>query len=164
MSTEELIEVKTKPYGKIQVNPKQRIEFDEGLYGFENEKIFFLLDMEEEDGPFYYLQSGTSEELVFILINPYTFKKDFVLDIARGELKKLGISNTKEDFEDKILIFAIVTIPEDGSDITANLLGPVVINVQEQKGIQALSLVEGYATKHSILKELDKMRNDEGVA
>ncbi len=164
MSTQELIEINTKPYGKVKVSKKQRIVFNEGLYGFENENEFYLLDMEEDDGPFYYLQSGNNEDLVFILINPYTFKKDFVLDVSRGDLKKIKVDNPAENLEDKLLVFSIVTIPEDGADMTANLLGPIVINVEKQLGIQALSLIEGYTTKHSILKELEKNKNDEGVA
>ncbi len=154
VNTDEIIEIDSRPYGKIKISAKQRINFEEGMYGFEKEKTFYLLDMENE-GPFYYLQSAKSKELAFVLINPYMFKSDFILDVSKSDLNKIGIEKP-EEAESKILVFAIVTIPENSQDMTANLLGPILINVETRQGVQALSLVEGYTTKHKILEELSR--------
>ncbi len=154
MDAKDTIEIESKPFGKIEVSKKQQIIFNEGLYGFEKEKEFYLLDMEDK-GPFYYLQSGQNKDLVFILINPYMFKHDFIADFSKNDLKKLKVE-TEDDAKDKLLIFAIVTIPENNKDMTANLLGPVLINKNDRLGIQALSLVEGYTTKHNIMEELNR--------
>jgi len=47
------------------------------------------------------------------------FRPDYELDIADQELKDIGIANPHD-----ALVFAIVTIPADGSPMTANLQGP----------------------------------------
>lgn len=153
VNTDEFIEIESKPYGKIKIQSKQKVTFEEGLYGFEREKVFYLLDMDEE-GPFYYLQSSSCKELAFLLVNPYTFKNDFVLDVSINDLKKIGLKG-ENDANDKLLVFSIVTIPDDPKDMTANLLGPILINAKKRLGIQALSLVESYTTKHKILDELN---------
>lgn len=158
VDTTETVEVETKMYGTMQVSIKQKIIFEEGLYGFEKLSVFYLLDT-EDGGPFYYLQSGEDKDLLFILINPYIFKKDFVLDVRKEDLNKIGIS--KEEDAEKMLVFSIVTILENSKGMTANLLGPILINTDKKVGIQALSLVEGYSTKHNILEEM-KNTSEEG--
>jgi flagellar assembly factor FliW len=55
--------------------------------------------------------------------------------------------------EEFLSVFAIVTITEDS--MTANLLGPIIINNQDRKGKQALALNQDYSTKHDILEELN---------
>ena len=47
--------------------------------------------------------------------------------------------------------FVIITIPENIEDISANLLGPVVINCETNVGRQVISLNTDYTTKHRIL-------------
>ena len=161
VNTDEIIEIESRPYGKIKISAKQKVTFEEGLYGFEKEKVFYLLDM-ENDGPFYYLQSANSKDLAFVLINPYMFKPDFILDVSRSDLVKVGIEK-EDDAEGKILVFSIVTIPDNSQDMTANLLGPILINVETRLGVQALSLVESYTTKHKILEELSKSSGQGGA-
>ena len=162
MDTKDIIDIETKPYGKMKISSKQKVSFEEGLYGFEKKKNFYLIDMEENSGVMYYLQSADEKELAFILINPYMFKSDYVLNVSKADLKKIGVEK-EEDAKDKLLTFAIVTIPENYDDMSANLLGPVLINAEKRLGIQALSLVEGYTTKHCILEELKKS-SDKGGA
>jgi len=154
VDTKETVEINSQPFGKIQVSSDQKIIFDEGLYGFERYKVFYLLSMkDDEESPFLYLQNGEDVYPSFILINPYLFKQDYVLDVSPGELQKIGI-NTEEDAKENLLVFVIVTIPEDSSGMTANLLGPVLINKNLKSGIQALSLNEKYGTKHNIIEEM----------
>jgi flagellar assembly factor FliW len=154
VDTKDVIEIETKPYGKMKVSLKQRVSFEEGLYGFEKKKEFYLLDMEENSGVMYYLQRAEDKEVAF--------KGDYVLDVSKSDLKKIGLDK-EEEVKDLLLTFAIVTIPEKYDEMSANLLGPVLINAQKRLGIQALSLVEGYTTKHKILEELKKS-SDKGGA
>ena len=63
---------------------------------------------------------------------------------------------------DNLLVFAIVTIPENTSNMTANLQGPVIINPDTNLGRQAISLSEKYTVRHNILVELKKRSGKEG--
>ena len=54
----------------------------------------------------------------------------------------------------KALIFSIVTIPPDGSSMTANLQGPLIINRDNHLALQAVLTDSRWKTKHDINAEL----------
>ena len=141
------MKVATKAYGLIDVNEHQRIKFPQGLLGFESFRDYVLLDAERQ--PFYWLQSLDVEQVAFILINPFLFRPDFEMSIDNEELLPIGITDPG-----KALIFSIVTIPMDGSPMTANLQGPLVINRDSRLGIQAVLTDSRWRTKHDIIAEL----------
>ncbi len=141
------MKIHTKPYGTIEVDDRQFIEFPFGIFGFENLKRYVLLDAEQQ--PFYWLQSMDVQEIAFILINPYLFRPDYTVDVSDEDLSEIGL-----DDPDEALVFAIVTIPEKQSRMTANLQGPVIINRANRKGRQSISTGEKWRTKHYILDEL----------
>lgn len=139
----------TKPYGEIEVQEKQRLHFKSGVIGFEEMKYYFLLDS-KEGGPFYWLQAADNPELAFIVMNPRLFRPDYSLDIMESDLRAVGI----HDMED-CLDFVILTVPEDPSKISANLMGPVIINRRTREARQAISLNDEYTTRHYILDEIN---------
>ncbi len=139
--------IETKAYGKIPIDDRQLIDFPSGLYGFESYTRYALLDAHQK--PFYWLQSLDDVQVAFVLINPYVFRPDFVLEIPDEDYEDIG-----KPEEDDVLVFAVVTIPTDGSEITANLQGPVVINRSRGLGRQSISLDPRWQTKHSIVEEM----------
>ena len=50
----------------------------------------------------------------------------------------------------------IVTIPTDGSAITANFLGPIVINRKNNKCMQVILTDNRWTTKFDIIESLKK--------
>ena len=142
------MKVATKAYGLIDVDERQRITFPQGILGFESFRDYVLLDAERQ--PFYWLQSMDSEQVAFILINPFIFRPDYEANIENEDLKIIGISDPKN-----ALIFTIVTISSDGSPMTANLQGPIVINQDTRSGLQAVLMDTRWRTKHDIIEELE---------
>jgi flagellar assembly factor FliW len=140
------VKVTTKAYGLVEVDERQRINISQGLFGFESCRDYVLLDAERE--PFYWLQSVDSVETAFILINPFLFRPDYELNINNEELSDIGIKEPE-----KALIFAIVTILPDGSPMTANLQGPLVINRDTRAGKQVILADPRWKTRHDILAE-----------
>ena len=140
--------IETKAYGRMELSEKQLVHFPSGLYGFEEHTEYALLDAHRP--PFYWLQSTREREVAFILINPYLFRSDYVLDIPSEDLKEIGSPD-----EDDILVFSIVSIPPEG-EVTANLQGPLVINRRQRIGKQSISLDARWKTKHSIAAELSR--------
>lgn len=138
----------TKPYGEVEVQEKQRIHFENGIIGFEEVKHYFLLDS-REGGPFYWLQAAGDPELAFILMNPRVFRPDYSLDVQESDLRAVGIQTMEE-----CLDFVILTVPEDASKISANLMGPVIINRRTREARQVISLNEEHTTRHYILEEI----------
>ena len=143
--------VATKAYGPIEVNERQRISFPSGLLGFESFKDYVLMDAERQ--PFYWLQSLDVEQVAFVLINPFLFRPDYEMNIDNEDLLSVVISDPG-----KALIFSIVTIPFDGSSLTANLQGPLVINKDSRVGMQAVLTDSRWKTKHDIIAEMNQTK------
>jgi len=145
------MKVNTKPYGLIEVDDRQRIFFPYGILGFESLKDYVLLDARQQ--PFYWLQSMDVVEIAFVLIDPRIFRPDYELEVDEEELREIGIES-----KDDILDFAIVTIPENTSNMTANLQGPIIINKRTRVGRQSISTNPKWKVRHRILEELSAVR------
>jgi flagellar assembly factor FliW len=143
--------VHTKAYGEIEVDDRQKITFPDGILGFEDLKEYALFDASQP--PFYWLQSLDHKEIAFVLIEPIVFRPDYSPDVDPEELAEIGITS-KED----MLVFAIVTIPEDSRKMTANLQGPVIVNMKTRVARQSVSPNPKWNVRHSILEEMKLVR------
>ncbi len=145
------MKVLTKPYGEIEIEDKQLVTFPRGLFGFEELRSFALLDASQP--PFYWLQSLERVEVAFVLIDPLFFRPDYTPDVDPGELEEIGVIGQVET-----LVFSIVTIPENSSQMTANLQGPLVLNAHTHAGRQSISANPRWGVRHVILDELARSR------
>jgi flagellar assembly factor FliW len=139
--------VNTKPFGVVDVDERQKVSFPYGILGFETLKSYVLLDAAQP--PFYWLQSTERTEVAFPLIDPRIFRPDYVLGVDPAELAEIGITSAAEALD-----FAIVTIPEDPAEMTANLQGPIVINRATRVGRQSINVDPRWKVRHLIIKEL----------
>jgi len=142
------MKVDTKAYGPMEFDEKQKVTIPLGLFGFEDYTEYVLFD--SENLPFLWLQSVDERDIAFVLINPFLFRKDYEANVTNEELAEIGITSS-----DNVLIFVIVTIPQDGSPMTANLQGPVIINKENKTGMQAILSDAKWKTKHDIMAELN---------
>ncbi len=145
------IKVDTKPFGEIEVSELQIIDFPEGILGFDFIKKFVILDSDEKDSPFKWMQAFDEKNLAFVIIRPEDFKADYKLKISNNDLETV-----KAESIDDVLDFAIVTIPDNPAEMTANLQGPLVINPVTRLGKQAISMNEKYTVRHNIMNEIKK--------
>lgn len=143
------MELNTKPFGVINVDEKQRIKFAKGIFGFEDIKEYVLLNGSQ--WPFFWLQAVEDSDLAFILIDPVIFCSDYTPDVDEHDLAELEL---KSDEKEKILVFAIVTVPDDQKKMTANLQGPIIINREKKTGRQLISMNSSWKVKHYIVEEL----------
>ncbi|TGK11646.1 flagellar assembly protein FliW [Leptospira fletcheri] len=142
-----MVEIQSKPFGKIRISERQMIRFPEGLLGFGNYKNFALIE-EEEESVFKWLQSVDEVELAFVVIPPSLFKKEYVPVLNLDELSQIGIANVSE-----ALVLVIVTIPnDDPASMTANLQGPILINKTDLTGRQYVSRNENHSVRERILE------------
>ncbi len=139
--------VQTKAYGAVDVDERQLVRFPAGLLGFEKFTDYALLDARQK--PFFYLQSVGLPELAFILIDPFLFRPDYSIDVDDEVLGEIDVKNPTE-----VLVFAIVTVPPDGAAVTANLMGPIIINKTNRKGMQTVLPDSRWRVKHDIMAEL----------
>jgi flagellar assembly factor FliW len=145
------MKVLTKPYGEMEIADRQLISFPRGLFGFEDLRTFALLDAAHP--PFYWLQSLERVEVAFVLIDPLFFRPDYAPDVDPAELTEIGIGAAND-----ALVFAIVTIPENSSLMTANLQGPLILNAKTHVGRQSISANPRWSVRHVILEEITRAK------
>ena len=123
------------------------ITFNNGLPGFENLKTFVLEDIEEAK-PFKLLKSLEDEEIGFVTIVPFDFKKDYEVKLTESVINSLKIENPEE-----VLILNTVTLNSNIKKITTNLKAPIIINIKNNLGYQMILDRENYSIKHPLIKE-----------
>lgn len=138
-----MTQIETKAQGTVSVSEEQLVTIDDGLFGFEGYRNFALIDSDYP--PFVWLQSVQEKSLAFLLVDPFIVCADYEADIDDASLNKIGVV-TPED----ILVMSIVTIPQDGTAATANLLGPLVINKKNKKCAQVILTDSRWTTKFRI--------------
>ncbi|AST56860.1 flagellar assembly protein [Thermoanaerobacterium thermosaccharolyticum] len=143
-----MMNIKTKNFGLVSYNEEDVLYFDDGIPGFEGLKSFILLSVDEYT-PFKWLQSLDDTNIAFVIIDPKVVVKDYKVEINEETVKLLDIKDLNH-----ILVFAIVVIPDEIEKMTANLKAPIIINAENNKGMQILLDNDDYMIKHPILKEL----------
>ena len=108
---------------------------------------FALCDSDYE--PFLWLQSLEDMNLAFLIVDPFLISSNYETDIDDESLAKIGIEKPED-----IIIMTIVTVPQDGSAITANFQGPLVINKTNRKCIQVILSDNRWTTKVNIVDAL----------
>ncbi|MCK5687203.1 flagellar assembly protein FliW [bacterium] len=144
------MEIKTVRFGDIEVPESDVIVFAEGLLGFENIKEYILLNTEGEE-IFKWLQAVKAPALCFLVIEPELFMFNYSLEISDEDVKNLKINSSEE-----VEILAIVTVPENPQDMTANLQGPIVLNVGNNMAKQIISGNPSHKVKVPIIKRLEE--------
>ena len=143
------MEVLSRDKGKVDVADENLLTIPEGLFGFEMYSKYALIDSDYM--PFIWLQSCEDSNRAFLIVDPFRICNDYEADIDDETLSKIGIEKPED-----IILMAIVTVPSNGSPITANLQGPLVINKKNQKCMQVVLNDNRWSTKFDIMKALEQ--------
>ncbi len=143
------MKLETTRFGTIDIDEKLVLEFPDGLYGFEKETRFTLLPFNPNvDSPMEWMQSILSPHLAFVITDPYLYVPDYKLKLLEEDKQKVQLTA-----DESFLTRCIVTIPENYTEMTANLVAPVVINPQKGIGKQFVLTGMEYDTRHYLLPE-----------
>jgi flagellar assembly factor FliW len=140
----------TEHLGEIEFQKEDIIHFPKGIPGFEDEKEFIVVLTGDIEFPFSYLQSVKSNDLAFIVTDPFLFLTEYDFELSDEDADYIGITNVEQ--VDDIAIYSIVTIPEDVDQTTINISAPIVINLKKKLGKQVL-LKEYDEMKHPLFKQ-----------
>jgi flagellar assembly factor FliW len=130
--------IETSALGVLVIKDDQIYRFPKGIPGFEQETEFAIIDLEE--GPFSYLQSLKTEELAFLLTDPFVFCPGYEFELPAAEAEELEIDHA-------VVVRAIVTLRDKLEESTLNLLAPVVINSDKRIGKQIVLHHSSYPTR-----------------
>jgi flagellar assembly factor FliW len=127
--------------GPLTVGRAELLKFPNGLYGFPECRTWVLVPTKREG--LFWLQSADHAPLAFLLVDPFTHFPGYAVDLSPAELARVGTTEASE-----IVVLAVVTVgSRDGSPPTANLQGPVVLNMRARHGFQIVLSVEGYGVR-----------------
>ena len=144
------MKIKTPYLGEVEFKKEDIIVFEKGLYGFEEKQEFILINLNDPDFPFNWLQSIDDENLSFILTSPFLFVDNYEFDLPDIVADSLKINEPKE-----ALIFSVVVLNEYLKESTMNLQAPIVVNRKTNKGRQII-LEENYKLKYQFLNKKEE--------
>ena len=143
--------LETTRFGTLHVLEDEVIVFPEGLVGFKENKKYVIVP-HGENSPFSWMQSIEKGHLAYIVIEPQVFCHDYEVKISREELAVIELTDVAQ-----AKIYVIVVVGERPEEMTANLLGPLVLNREKNLGKQLVLNTEKYHTRHKIMDELKRL-------
>jgi flagellar assembly factor FliW len=149
------LKISTRKFGEIEIDEKNALIMPEGLPGFPGFEKFILLE-DLKSAPFCWLQSLEDANLALILMNPLIFKSDYKIDL-KGFISSRG--KGWEGFDEKDLIsYVVINVSEEeegtNNKITANLMGPIIINLKNNEAIQVAISDSSYSHQHNVLESI----------
>jgi len=173
------IEIQTSRFGVVRCQSEDLIHFPEGILGFSDLRQFVLLD-DPNDEIFAWLQSCSVPQIAFPVLEPELFSPNYQMNLTRHDLESLDMRDylqaqipaattklvaveapLKEATSTKraepipgLRAFSIITIPEDPTQMTANLKAPIVINVGKRMAKQIVLQDNNLAIREAIFQKL----------
>ena len=130
--------VTTERFGDLDVAADRVLSFPDGLPGFAEAHGFVLVDVKDNE-TFYWLQSTEDPALAFLCAIPWPFFPDYAPEVPDDDQTALELE-TAED----AMVLTILTVHREQNSITANLLGPVVVNQRTRVGRQVVLFSDEY--------------------
>ena len=142
--------ISTSRFGQVELKEEDVLTFPEGLLGFADLRKFVLLD-DPTDEIFAWLQSCESPQIAFPVLEPDLFVGQYKVTLTKSDLEALKLPS-----QDKACYFSIITIPDDPTQMTANLKAPVVVNVAERVARQCVLQDNNLAIREPIFTKLQQ--------
>lgn len=135
-------------FGDLTYSPDACLEFPAGLPGFENEHHFVLIE-EPSQRPLVFLQSVQTPGLCFTTVPVHLIDQEYQIQATREDLDRLGMRpEGRSDVARVVTCLAIICAGD--RDVTANLLGPVLINKENRLAVQAIREDTRYSARHPL--------------
>jgi flagellar assembly factor FliW len=146
--------VESEKLGEIEVDETKVLTFPHGLLGFDDMRRFALVDT-HDSGLYYWLQSLDDPGLAFLTAVPWPFFPDYEFELPDADRDALGLvepdDSSAGDAPTMVLCLLTVDHDDDQRDITANLLGPLVINSTTRVGRQVVLVDGDFTTRAPLL-------------
>jgi flagellar assembly factor FliW len=128
------------------------IEFPTGLVGMDEWKRFALV-RHPDSGPLCLLQSLDEAHISLIVADPRQVMPSYQVSLSEADIQALQFpAGYKKPQLDGVndSIYCILSVQAEPLNVTANLLGPFVINWQTGLGRQVILSNSGYDPRFSI--------------
>ena len=140
----EVTKIVNSQLGELLLHEDSLISFPEGIFGYEYLKQFALVEIEETE-PFIWMIAIEEPEISLPMLRYKTVYPEYELNMSSTERRMLKLGQG-----DPFHVFFVVTVNEEKEQITANLKGPIVINLEERLGAQIVAPNEGYVIHYPV--------------
>jgi flagellar assembly factor FliW len=120
------------------------IFFPEGLVGCPDWQLFVQVVDSEEDLPVAILQCIDHAEVQFLVTDPTLIDPEYAVQLSSAQRAKLGLVPGTEP-----VVYCTLTVRADGC-ISANLLGPLVVDPSTRRALQLVLADSKYSTQHPV--------------
>src|ERR1700721_1170473 len=138
------MEIQTTRFGLLSVDETRVMTFPNGLLGFPPHTSFALLPTGQENY-FFWLQSVNDPNLAFVVTDPSIFFKDYDVPLREETARELQVTDPAA-----VQTFVICNKVDDW--LTGNLLGPLVINVENRRAQQVVLPEKKGGTRQPLLR------------
>lgn len=116
--------------GTVEVDDASVIELPAGIIGFPDQHRYAVVAA-DESGVYSWLQSIEEPGLAFLALVPAPFFPDYAPVVPDEDCRAIGLTDPAD-----AQLLCLVTVGDDR--VTANLLGPVVLNVRTRLARQVV--------------------------
>jgi flagellar assembly factor FliW len=144
------LKIKTTRFGTINIEEENIINMPFGMLGFLDKKRFVILQ-HKKNSPFFWYQSIDDPSLAFVITSPFLFKPDYEIDMD-DVLREMSWNGDRG--KNNVELYVVVNIPKGSPDkMTANLIGPILINNKARQAVQMVISNSLYTHKFPLIRE-----------
>ncbi|MGK5510833.1 flagellar assembly protein FliW [Brevibacillus formosus] len=122
-----------------------KLFFEDGIPGFSHLQFFQL--MQEEESPFFLIQSTEDKDVGFWVVDPFVFFPSYEFSLSSVTKETLRINEASP-----VAVFSIVTI-RDNNQTTVNLKAPIVVNLSNRMGRQVILQEDSYSIRQQLIEQ-----------
>ena len=150
------MKIQTTRFGEIEGDEKSIFNFTMPILGYNEEEQFVLIESKEA-ALFKWLQSTKTPDLAFLVTSPNFFGIEYAFELPDEAESALDVKTAEE-----LMVLTIAKVP-NGKPIetTVNLLGPVILNITNQKAGQVILSGSGFDTSYPLFQNQEPAK--EGV-
>ena len=136
------------------VTDGQVIHFTNGLPGFSGIKDYRFI-IQDAVKPFMFLEAMVDDpNLSFVCVNSFAACQDYEVPLSNQVVEELKINS-----DSKTAVISLVTVGKSTEETTANLLGPIIINLDNGQALQAILEDSSYSVNYHIWQALVESQN-----
>ena len=136
----------TLRFGAIEIPEEAVLTFRQGLLGFGEAQRFCLLPYAPSH-VLRWLQSVDDPTLAFLTVEPHQFFPSYEIVLSDADKRSLELDRSGD-----AAVLALLTISRDQEAVTADLAGPIVINIRNRRGRQIVVDDPRYGTRHLVAR------------
>ena len=139
----------TRYFGQVEYDEASVLTFPDGIPAFEQSRRFLPLRQPINE-PLVFLQSLSNPDVCFVTLPALAACPRYRLSIAREDLDALELETCRQPvIGGEVLCLTILSV-EKNAPPTANLLAPIVVNLQTQCARQVIQVDSAYSHRENL--------------